>query len=108
VLYAAAFSATGPARRLILKRLQGSIMLCVSDLVLKETKRNLKKNASLALPYVTIIADLLSPYVVWLTKAQVLKAAQIVHPKDAPIVAAAVKSKADYYKVKIHPAKGET
>jgi predicted nucleic acid-binding protein len=96
VLYAAAFSATGPARRLILKGLEGSIALSLSDLVLEETKRNLTKNAPVALPSFTIIADLLSPQVIRPTKAAVLKAAQIVHLKDAPIVAAAAKANAEY------------
>jgi predicted nucleic acid-binding protein len=96
VLYAAAFSAKGPARRLILKGLEGSIALAISDLVLEETKRNLIKNAPSALPYFAILADLLSPFITNPTKAQVLKAAQIVHLKDAPIVAAAVKANADY------------
>jgi predicted nucleic acid-binding protein len=96
VLYAAAFSATGPARRLLLKGLQGSVTPCISDLVLEETKRNLTKNAPLALPSFSIIADLLSPQATRPTKAEVRKAAQIVHLKDAPIVAAAAKVKADY------------
>jgi predicted nucleic acid-binding protein len=96
VLYAAAFSATGPARRLILRGLEGSVTLVISDLVLEETKRNLTKNAPAALPYFTIIADLLAPSVTNPTKAAVLKAAQIVHLKDAPIVAAAAKVKAEY------------
>jgi predicted nucleic acid-binding protein len=96
VLYAAVFSATGPARRLILKGIEGSVALAISDLVLEETKRNLTKNAPLALPYFTIIAELLSPQAVRPTKAEVIKAAQIVHLKDAPIVAAAAKGKADY------------
>jgi predicted nucleic acid-binding protein len=96
VLYAAAFSATGPARQLILKGLQGSVALCLSDLVLEETKRNLAKNAPLALPSFTILADLFSPFITNPTKAEVLKAAQIVHLKDAPIVAAAAKGKAAY------------
>jgi predicted nucleic acid-binding protein len=96
VLYAAAFSATGPARRLILKGMEGSITLALSDLVLEETKRNLTKNAPLAIPYFHLLADLLSPVITNPTKVQVLKAAQIVHLKDAPIVAAAVKGNADY------------
>jgi predicted nucleic acid-binding protein len=96
VLYAAAFSATGPARRLILKGLQGMVALVISDLVLEETKRNLKKNSRETLPYFTIIADLLTPQATRPTKAEVLKAAQIVHLKDAAIVAAAAKGKADY------------
>jgi predicted nucleic acid-binding protein len=96
VLYAAAFSATGPARRLILKGLEGSVALAISDLVLEETKRNLKKNAPSALPSFTMLADLFSPFITNPTKAEVFKAAQIVHLKDAPIVAAAVRSKAEY------------
>ena len=96
VLYAAVFSATGPARRLILKGLAGSITLAISDLVLDETKRNLTKNAPLALPSFTIITDLLSPGIANPTKAAVLKAAEVVHLKDAPIVAAAAKAKAEY------------
>jgi predicted nucleic acid-binding protein len=96
MLYAAAFSPTGPARRLILKGLQGSITLCISDLVLEETKRNLTKNVPLALPPFTILAELLSPGLINPTTADVLKAAQVVHLKDAPIVAAAAKAKAEY------------
>ena len=96
VLYAAAFSPTGPARRLILKGLEGSVALTISDLVLKETKRNLTKNAPLRLPYFHLLADLFLPFIIQPTKADVLKAAQIVHLKDAAIVAAAAKGKADY------------
>jgi predicted nucleic acid-binding protein len=96
VLYAAAFSPTGPARRLILKGIEGSIALAISDLVLEETKRNLTKNAPLTLPYFTRLANLFSPVIIQPTKAEVLKAAQIVHLKDAPIVAAAAKGKAAY------------
>jgi predicted nucleic acid-binding protein len=96
VLYAAAFSATGPARGLILKGLQGSITLCISDLVLAETKRNLAKNAPATLPYFHLLADIFSPFITNPTKQDVRKAAQIVHLKDAPIVAAAAKAKADY------------
>jgi predicted nucleic acid-binding protein len=96
VLYAGAFSATGSARRLILKGLDGSIALSLSDLVLEETKRNLTKNAPQTLPYFTILADLFSPFITNPTKAEVLKAARIVHLKDAPIVAAAAKAKAGY------------
>jgi predicted nucleic acid-binding protein len=96
VLYAAAFSATGPARQLIAKGFQGSVDLLISDLVLEETKRNLTKNAPDALPYFSIIADLLSPESSRPTKAQVLQAAQIVHYKDAPIVAAAARSRVEY------------
>jgi predicted nucleic acid-binding protein len=68
----------------------------MSDLVLEETKRNLAKNAPETIPYFTIIADLLSAQTTRPTKAEVFRAAKIVHLKDAPIVAAAAKAKADY------------
>jgi predicted nucleic acid-binding protein len=96
VLYAAAFSPAGPARRLILKGFAGRITLCISDLVIAETQRNLAKNAPSALPYFLIIVDLLAAAVTNPTKAEVLKAAQVVHLKDAAIVAGAAKAKADY------------
>jgi predicted nucleic acid-binding protein len=96
VLYAAVFSATGPARRVLRKGLAGSVTLAISDPVLEETKRNLTKNAPQALPYFSIIADLLAPQVMNPTKAAVLKAAQVVHLKDAPIVTAAAKAKTGY------------
>jgi predicted nucleic acid-binding protein len=96
VLYAAAFSATGSARRLLLHGFAGQITLSISDLVLAETTRNLTNNAPAALPAFSIIADLLSSQTTQPTKTEVLKAAQIVHLKDAPIVAAAARVKADY------------
>jgi predicted nucleic acid-binding protein len=96
VLYAAAFSATGPARRLMLKGLQGSVSFVISGLVLEETKRNLTKKSPEILPYFTILADLFAPVITNPTKAEVRKAAQIAHLKDAPIVAAAAKAKAHY------------
>jgi predicted nucleic acid-binding protein len=96
VLYAAAFSTTGPVRRLLLKGFHGNLTLLISELVLEETRRDLAKNAPQAIPAFTSIADLLSSQVSRPTKAEVLKAAQIVHLKDAPIIAAAAKGKAEY------------
>jgi predicted nucleic acid-binding protein len=96
VFYAAAFSKSGPARRLILKGLEGRVALSLSDLVLEETKRNLTENAPLALPYFTLLADIFSPFITNPTKQDIRKAAQVVHLKDAPIVAAAAKGKAEY------------
>jgi predicted nucleic acid-binding protein len=64
--------------------------------VLEETKRNLTKNAPLALPFFSIIADLLSTQTTRPTKAEVLRAAKMVHLKDAAIVAAAARVEADY------------
>jgi predicted nucleic acid-binding protein len=96
VLYAAAFSPTGPARRLILKGIESSVARAISDLVLEETKRNLTKNVPSALPYFSLITNLFAPYITRPSKAEVLQAAKIVYLKDAPIVAAAARGKADY------------
>jgi predicted nucleic acid-binding protein len=75
VLYAAVFSAPSPARRLLLKGLEGSVTLVISNLVLEETKRNLAKKAPETILYFTIIADLLTPQTTRPTKAEVLRAA---------------------------------
>ena len=91
-----AFSSTGLARHLLLKGFAGRITLSISDLVIAETQRNLAKNAPSALPYFLSIVDLLAASVTNPTKAEVLQAAQIVHFKDAAIVAVAAKVKADY------------
>jgi alcohol dehydrogenase YqhD (iron-dependent ADH family) len=50
----------------------------------------------LALPYFDLLADLFSSFLIQPTTAEVSKAAQIVHLKDAAIVAAAAKGKAKY------------
>jgi predicted nucleic acid-binding protein len=78
VLYAAAFSPTVPARRLLLKGLQERVTLCISDLVLEETKRNLTQNAPLALPSYDLLAPLISPVIIRPTKAEVLSHAQAI------------------------------
>ena len=96
VLYAAALSPTGPARRLILKGFEEEITLFISDLVLEETERNLQLKAPQALPLFSIFCSLLYPNLTHATKAAVLRAARIVHSKDAPIVAAAARVKAEY------------
>ncbi|OGE25219.1 putative toxin-antitoxin system toxin component, PIN family [Candidatus Daviesbacteria bacterium RIFCSPHIGHO2_02_FULL_39_12] len=96
VLIAAAISSAGSARDLIMKALRGELKAIISDLVLEETQRNLTNKASKALPALQLFLEVLNPEVVRPSKTLVLKVAKVVEAKDAPIVAGAISSKADY------------
>ena len=96
VLIAAAISSAGSARDLIMKALRGELKAIISDLVLEETQRNLTNKASKALPALQLLLEVLNPEVVRPSKTLVLKVAKVVEAKDAPIVAGAISSKADY------------
>lgn len=96
VLIAAAISPTGSARDLILKSFRGEFRVAVSDLVIEETQRNLTNKAPRALPALQLFLEVLNPEVVSPVKALVLKVSKVVEAKDAPIVAGAISSKADY------------
>ena len=95
VLFSAAYSRTGHARDLLSRTLQREVALVVSELVFKETRRNLADHA----PGHTIILDYLLENIAFElvrpTKRQVLAAAGIVALKDAPIVAAARRARVD-------------
>lgn len=96
VLIAAAISTHGSARDLIKKSLRGEVEIIISDLVIEETQRNLENKAPQALPALQLFLESLNPQVVSPSKSQVLKISKIVDQKDAPIVAGAMKAKADY------------
>jgi len=92
---AAAISRTGRARELIAAGLRGDYTLHVSTLVLRETERNIIAKAPHALAMLAALTNAL-PAPVTPPLASVEHAMQLVEPKDAPIVAAAVLVKADY------------
>ncbi len=96
VLIAAAISPKGSARDLIMKALRGELKVIVSDLVIEETQRNIKNKAPKALPALRLFLEALNPEVVSPTKELVAKVSKTVELKDAPIVAEAISSKADY------------
>ena len=95
VLFAAALSAKGSARDLIVRSLGGDFTLYVSSLVLEEVKRNLSHKAPSALPafelFRTLLTNIVDP-----DKPLVLRVAEVVEAKDAPIVAAAIVAEVDY------------
>lgn len=96
VLIAAAISPSGSARDLIMKSFRDDIKVVISNLVLEETQRNLANKAPKALPALQLFLEVLNPEVVNPTKTLVLKVSRVVELKDAPIVAGAISSKADY------------
>ena len=94
VLFAASYSDTGYASDLVRAALRGQLILVVSDLVLQEVRRNLKRKAprglealEVALTYVPF-EKVSSP-----SKTAVQRAAEYIALKDAPIIAAAQKAK---------------
>lgn len=96
VLIAAAISPIGSARILINQGFTQKIDLYISPEVVGETERNLKRKAPEGLDYFYKIYESLSLNLVKPTKRQIHKAAKVVVGKDAPIVAGAIFSRADY------------
>ncbi len=96
VFIAAAISSTGAARQLIERGLRGEVELAVSDLVLEETERNLERKAPRAVPLFRFLVGVLPLTVVNPNDLLTAHAVEVVDPKDAPIVAAAVESGADW------------
>jgi predicted nucleic acid-binding protein len=96
VLIAAAISATGAGRELILLGLHGDVRLMLSTFVLVETQRNLTRKQPAALPMYELFAETLSSAIVDPPESFVREVARSVEPKDAPIVAAAVQARAEY------------
>lgn len=92
VFIAAAISSTGAARQLIENGLRGEVELVVSDLVLEETTRNLERKAPRAVPLFRFLLGVLPLTVVKPKDPLAAHAAEVVDPKDAPIVAAAAES----------------
>lgn len=97
VLFSAIFSAGGHARDLLHLAARETLTLVISREVLEETERNLRKKSPEKLPLFTMLIAVLQPDIVDdLTPEEVAAAAVYTIQKDAPIVAAAIKTKADY------------
>ncbi|MCL5960603.1 MAG: PIN domain-containing protein [Chloroflexi bacterium] len=96
VLIAAAISARGAARVLILCAFRREVDLQISDLVVEETGRNIARKVPTALPTFHLLRESLPVEVTNPPKTLVLRVAKSVTPKDAPIVAAALKAGAQY------------
>ena len=95
VLFSAAYSARGHSRDLLLMAVRGEVSLVASHLVLEEVRRNLAENAPKALVMFDYLLEILPVEITNPSKAEVLAAGEEVALKDAPIVAAAKKARAD-------------
>jgi predicted nucleic acid-binding protein len=90
VLIAAAISSGGYARDLINAGLRHELVLVWSDLVVAETERNLQAKAPAAVAVFDLFRSSLTIETAVPDSRTTLRAAGIIDPKDAPIVAAAV------------------
>jgi predicted nucleic acid-binding protein len=93
VLFLACHSASGYARDLILAAVRGELDLFLSDYVLIETERNLLKKSPDAhaklLEFMALLPNRVNP-----DRDEVVRVAQIIKAKDAPIVAGAIVAQA--------------
>lgn len=96
VLFAAAHSTTGAAHELMLWAARGELRLTVSDVVLQEVHRNLALKSPKALPGFELLLFAVPFETVQVTSEEIALAAAYTELKDAPIVAAALKCRADY------------
>jgi predicted nucleic acid-binding protein len=96
ILVAAAISASGPARELLLRGIRNQLILILSSLVLEETERNLRKKAPAALPAFALLCEALDLEPIDPPAALVVSVAKLVEPKDAPIVAGALHCRAQF------------
>lgn len=96
VLIAASISSKGYAYELLVKGFQGEFDLYISEDVIEESERNIKLKTPNSLKDFYIVKDALAGNIVKVKKNQILKVTEVVHIKDAPIVAGALKAKADY------------
>ena len=94
VLFAAAASATGASRAIVVLAEIGLIKVIVSSQVLEETERNLSRKAPRALPfYRQVIASLDLELVDEPAPGKVAECTEVIEAKDAPILAAAMEAK---------------
>ena len=96
VLFSACYSSTGASREIIRQGILGKIKLVISKHIIEEVERNLEKDAPNVTPIFWQFLSTVPFMVVHPTKREVKKASEYVDLKDAPILAAAKKAKADY------------
>lgn len=96
VLIAAAISATGSARDLLMYGIRHELPLAVSNHVFEETERNLERKAPQALPAFLLFRDVLPFELVHPPAAFVREVAEVIEEKDAAIVAGALHAQATF------------
>lgn len=96
VFIAAAISAKGSARDLLMAGIRHEMPLVVSDHVFEETERNLARKAPRAVGAFQLLQEIVPFEIVHPTQALVEEVAVVIEPKDAVIVAGAIQSAAAF------------
>lgn len=95
-IFSAIYSSTGGARELLRLAAQGNFRLFLSQDVIEETERNLARKAPEKLTSLRHLLVILEPEIVdRLPSEDVWEAEKYVEQKDAHVIAAAKKAKAD-------------
>ena len=95
VLFAAAYSASGHSRDLLVMGAAKKVKIVISRLVIRETERNIEEFNPQKLPVLTRIIESAGPEIIEVTVDQVKDAVEQIALKDAPILAAAKASQAE-------------
>lgn len=95
VLFAAAYSASGHSRDLLVMGAAKKVKIVISRLVIRETERNIEEFNPQKLPVLTRIIESAGPEIIEVTVDQVKDAVEQITLKDAPILAAAKASQAE-------------
>ena len=95
VLFSALYSDRGHSSDLLKMAVRKEIVLVLNDVVLEESRRNLARYGQELVAYFDLIVESIPYEVVELTQEEIIEAARRVVLKDAPILAAARKAKAD-------------
>lgn len=96
VLFSAAYSSRGKARNIILMAARKELTAVISKLVINESRRNMIEKAPEKIHFLETIIDNIPFEITRPTKREVLAAAKYAEFKDAPIIAAAKKTKVDF------------
>lgn len=96
VLFAAAYSTSGASREIIQRGIRGQIGLVVSELVLEETRRNLRGKAPEAIPSLEMFREAATFETIRASRGAIEQAMRYTAAKDAPVVAAAREARVDY------------
>lgn len=96
VLFASAVSGSGFARDLILAGTRGQFEIVVNQFMVLETRRNLAKKAPQAIGFLEVFLSSEAVQSIEPPLSLVRQIAEIIMPKDAPIVAGAVHAEARF------------
>lgn len=98
VVFAAAYSSRGAARDLVRLAIEGKLTAIVSEDVLQEGERNVCKKIPEMLPVYREFMEAFAPRIVPAPAAEdIARVAQYTAAKDAPILAAAIAVRPDYF-----------